>query len=476
MKRAIAMTLVLFLLSLGGFTAVTAWMCRTQEQVEFTNIVARGEESVARGLHMTEYDLLHNRVLWTTEHDLGTESRVTKTTCGQKTDYQYNSIGASAPYTIRRLLPETPELMAYLRQHIQNPEDKVTINLADFAQSYDLCLSYGGSGTMLTDQDVKENGDYRDFPVLQIPVDPGDSVTISACSTSDGLRYYVSGEYRTERSFVSQAVAVTGGTVVTAGFEADAHPRAEWAPEGYGLWLVRDEKSQKRLDLVYPLDIEKQHVTKLSASPDGDKLLLFFEEDGQMMLQVLRGDDFTLLQTLPIEGELGEHQLEQRYYDASGQEVVNQWTYKDTLQVNRGVDFYAVAVGKQLTVLQNGESGLEEVFTCYMPDMYSLAAVDGIRYGWEDEEVDRDALMGRYNPADWDSRYDFESMSMALQDGKLAIAWNDPGLSDGVTLVEIYSEKGLEYARGIFCGLYNQDGDAQRYLYSMIQPKLVWAE
>ena len=79
MKRAIAMTLVLFLLSLGGFTAVTAWMCRTQEQVEFTNIVARGDESVARGLHMTEYDLLHSRVLWTTEHDLGTESRVTKT-------------------------------------------------------------------------------------------------------------------------------------------------------------------------------------------------------------------------------------------------------------------------------------------------------------------------------------------------------------------------------------------------------------
>ena len=386
MKRAIAMTLVLFLLSLGGFTAVTAWMCRAQEQVEFTNIVARGDESVARGLHMTEYDLLHNRVLWTTEHDLGTESRVTKTTCGQKTDYQYNSIGASAPYTIRRLLPETPELMAYLRQHIQNPEDKVTINLADFAQSYDLCLSYGGSGTMLTAQDVKENGDYRDFPVLQIPVDPSDSVTISACSTGDGLRYYVSGEYRTERSFVSQAVAVTGGTVVTAGFEADAHPRAEWAPEGYGLWLVRDEKSQKRLDLVYPLDIEKQHVTKLSASPDGDKLLLFFEEDGQMMLQVLQGDDFTLLQTLPIEGELGEHQLEQRYYDASGQEVVNQWTYKDTLQVNREIGFYAVAVGKQLTVLQNGKSGLEEVFTCYMPDMYSLAAVDGIRYGWEDED------------------------------------------------------------------------------------------
>ena len=476
MKRAIAMTLVLFLLSLGGFTAVTAWMCRTQEQVEFTNIVARGDESVARGLHMTEYDLLHSRVLWTTEHDLGTESRVTKTTCGQKTDYQYNSIGASAPYTIRRLLPETPELMAYLRQHIQSSADEVTINLADFAQSYDLCLSYGGSGTMLTAQDVKENGDYRDFPVLQIPVDPGDSVTISACSTGDGLRYYVSGEYRTERSFESRAVAVTGGTVVTAGFEADAHPRAEWAPEGYGLWLVRDEKSQKRLDLVYPLDIEKQHVTKLSASPDGDKLLLFFEEDGQMMLQVLRGDDFTLLQTLPIEGELGEHQWEQRYYDMSGKEVVNQWTYKDIVQVNRGVDFYAVAVGKQLTVLQDGESGLEEVFTCYMPDMYSLAAVDGIRYGWEDEEVDRDALMGRYNPADWDSRYDFESMSMALQDGKLAIAWNDPGLSDGVTLVEIYSERGLEYARGIFCGLYNQDGDAQRYLYSMIQPKLVWAE
>lgn len=476
MKRVIAMTLVLFLLSLGGFTAVTVWMCRTQEQVEFTNIVARGDESVAQGLHMTEYDLLRNRVLWTTEHDLGTESRVTKTTYGQKIDYQWDPIGASAPYTICRLLPETPELLAYLRQHIQSAGDEVTINLADFAQSYELCLSYGGSNGMLTSRDVKENGEYRDFPVLQIPVDPGDSVTISACSTSDGLRYYVNGEYQTERGFSSMAVAVTGGTVVTAGFEADAHPQADWASEGYGLWLVRDEKSQKRLDLVYLLDIEKQHVTKLSASPDGDKLLLFFEEDGQMTLQVLRGDDFTLLQTLPIEGKLGEHQWEERYYYPSGEEVVNQWTYKDIMQVNREIGFYAVAVGKQLTVLQDGESGLEKVFTCYMPDMYSMAALDGIRYGWEDEEVDRDALMGRYNPVDWDSRYDFESMSMALQDGKLAIAWKDPGLSDGVTLVEIYSEKGLEYARGVFCGLYGQDGDAQRYLYSMHNPALTWAE
>ena len=34
-------------------------------------------------------------------------------------------------------------------------------------------------------------------------------------------------------------------------------------------------------------------------------------------------------------------------------------------RVNRGVDFYAVAVGKQLTVLQNGESGLEKVLDVY---------------------------------------------------------------------------------------------------------------
>ncbi len=58
-----------------------------------------------------------------------------------------------------------------------------------------------------------------------------------------------------------------------------------------------------------------------------------------------------------------------------------------------------------------------------------LAALDGIRYGWEDEEVDRDAIMERYNPGEGDSRYDFEAMSMALQDGKLAIAWNDPGFT-----------------------------------------------
>jgi len=42
MKRVIVLTVVLFVLSLGGLAAVTLWMCRAQDQVEFTNIVSRG--------------------------------------------------------------------------------------------------------------------------------------------------------------------------------------------------------------------------------------------------------------------------------------------------------------------------------------------------------------------------------------------------------------------------------------------------
>ena len=58
---------------------MTLLLCRAQDKVEFTCVAQRGDEAVAEGLHLTEKDLLSSRVVWTTEHDLGTESRVTKT-------------------------------------------------------------------------------------------------------------------------------------------------------------------------------------------------------------------------------------------------------------------------------------------------------------------------------------------------------------------------------------------------------------
>ena len=188
-----------------------------------------------------------------------------------------------------------------------------------------------------------------------------------------------------------------------------------------------------------------------------------------MTLQVIRSSDFALLQSVPV-GKLGTREREMRYYDMDGKEVVQRWSHDDQVLVNKGKGFYAVAVGRELTALRCKEKGgVEKLFSCTMPDLCVLAAVDGVRYAWEDENVAVNEILDVLNPADVSVNGDFESMAMDLKDGKLAMAWNCTGPSEVRLLVEVYSEKGLEYARGIGCDLYRQSGNI-----SSTQPEVAW--
>ena len=199
-------------------------------------------------------------------------------------------------------------------------------------------------------------------------------------------------------------------------------------------------------------------------------------EDGQLTLQVLRSDDFTLLQTFSL-GEIGVVETEESCLYGSGQqEAVTRKLCYDTVLVRRGEDFFAVAVDKQLTVLQSGNDGrLEKLFSCPMPDLYALAAKGGFAYAWEDEDVDPERILGTISPTRVDGGYGFETMSMALRDGKLAMAWRDNTVGELDIMVEIFSEDGLEYARGIACGLYHQER-GRVVLSERRLPELVWAE
>lgn len=472
MKRVIVLTVVLFVLSLGGLAAVTLWMCRVQDQVEFTNIVSRGEDAAAQGLHVTEHDDLNGRVRWATQHDLGAGSRETKARfSGKGTTYEGMAESDSAEYFIRALLPEASQMEEYLRAHMDAGGDTATLRPADYAEYYDLCLSAIDPDTMVTYQDKQEGG-YDDFPALRIPVGKEDLAKLYVHSYGSGLRYFVSEFESVNGSFTPWGVTVEAGTVVTVGFHAEAQPRADWAPDGFGLWLVRGgtrEQPQKQIKLAYALDIEKQRVVKLTTSQDKGEILLFVEEDGQVTLQVIRSSDFTLLQSIPV-GKLGTRERETRYYDMDGKEVVQQWSYDDQVLVNKGKGFYAVAVGRELTALRSKEGGgVEKEFSCTMPDLCVLPAVDGVRYAWEDENADVDESLDVHNPADVNENGDFESMAMDLKDGKLAMAWNCARLSKVQLLVEVYSEKGLEYARGIGCDLYRQSGNI-----SSTWPEVAW--
>ena len=139
-----------------------------------------------------------------------------------------------------------------------------------------------------------------------------------------------------------------------------------------------------------------------------------------------------------------------------------------------GDGFYAVAVGKRLTVLQEEESGLERVFSCDMIDLYVISTADGERYVWEDQGAETDQCIGVCTPVDGGWYYDFEGISMVLRDGRLAMAWTDRALGDGNVMVEIYSGDGLVYAREIGCGLYRQNRSGTQTLQDMTKPTLVW--
>lgn len=472
MKRAIALTLVLFILSLGGLAAVTLWMCRAQDQVDFTSIVSRGDASVAQGLRMTEYDLLENRVLWTTEHELGREQQETKAEFSEK---EIPCISYGGEFSRNSLCPMAPggtEVEAYLKQEMERTMDReVQVRPADFAAYYDLCLTYFGSG-MPTEQDLQE-GMALKFPLLRIPTQAEDRLTLVGEIRGENLRYYSGGGMYMANRFTPLNVTVAGGTVVTAGFDPEVPAKQDWAPAGFGLWLVRGESNgEADVDLVYPLDIEKQRVVNMVTSADGQRIFLFLAEDGELALQVLRGDTFVPVQTIPM-GKIATQESEESNWDGSEMQTISRVEF-DPVLVRKGEDFCAVAVGKQLTVLKTGENGVDVLFSCRMPDLYVVPTADGSDYVWEDEGAVPDNSLTTVNPAQEDWSCSFENMSMVLKDGKLAMAWSGHVLADANVAVQIYSAQGLEYARFLQCGLYPRSGGA--YFRSERQPVLAWAE
>lgn len=480
MKRAMVLTLVLFVLGLGGLAAVTLHLCRTQEQVTFTNIVERGDAATALGLRMTEHDLLEERVQWTTEHELGTESRTTKTAFSGK-EIPYFFYGTEfSEYALCALVPDTEQVRTDLKELDEDMDGEVTLQPAKYADYYSMCLTYDGvtGRTMLTETDRGSGGFTKDFPLLRIPVEEDDRLYMDVYADGSGLRYFCRFA-DIANSFQPYNAMVESGTVVTVGFDAHVRPEADWAPEGFGLWLVESatkEEPQGSIKPVYPLDIDRQRVVKLVTSPDRSRVLLFLAEDGRLTLQVLRGDDFTLLQTIPM-GEIGVVETEESCFYGSGQQqAVTKKLCFNTVLVHKGEDFFAVAVEKRLTVLQSGKDGrLEKLFSCSMPNLYALAGKGGFAYAWEGEDVDPERIISTISPTRVDGGYGFETMSMALRDGKLAMAWRNNAAGEMDIMVEIFSENGLEYARGISCGLYHQEL-GNMLVSGRRQPELVWAE
>ena len=135
---------------------------------------------------------------------------------------------------------------------------------------------------------------------------------------------------------------------MTVGFGPTVQPKADWAPEGFGLWLMAQswsEPGEERIQLVYPLDIETQRVAYLSSTEDGEYILLFLAEGEKLTLQMLDAETFRLVQTLDM-GKIGQKETEVTYYDSNGEAgQTSKGAEYEPILVRRGEDFCVVAVG-----------------------------------------------------------------------------------------------------------------------------------
>ena len=430
MKRIVIMTVILFVLSLGGLAMMTLLLCRAQDKVEFTCVAQRGDPAVAEGLHLTEKDLLSSRVVWTTEHDLGARTQETKSRFSAR-GLSYTGVVWDNEYGIYVMKPDKD----YLQSLAQPDEQSVLFRPAEKMAYYDLAVVPGSSRN---DEQVKERYDDLlsiDFPMLRVPVGQEDWMSMGVMRYSDGVDFTNVYASYLENGFHSWSAPAKEGTVMTVGFGPTVQPKADWAPEGFGLWLMAQswsEPGEGRIQLVYPLDIERQRVAYLSSTEDGEYILLFLAEGEKLTLQMLDAETFRLVQTLDM-GKIGQKETEVTYYDRS----------------------------------------LKKLFDCDMMDLYLIYIKDGLGFAWEDENVDSERIAAVCNPLKSDWEDDFEHMSMVLKDGKLAIAWNVDNINQVDVMVEVYSAEGLVYAQGIQCGLLHQNvGQTVR---AMQRPNIAWS-
>ena len=363
----------------------------------------------------------------------------------------------------------------YLQSLAQPDEQSVLFRPAEKMAYYDLAVVPGSSRN---DEQVKERYDDLlsiDFPMLRIPVGQEDWMSMGVMRYSDGVDFTNVYASYLENGFYSWSAPAKEGTVMTVGFGPTVQPKADWAPEGFGLWLMAQswsEPGEERIQLVYPLDIERQRVAYLSSTEDGEYILLFLAEGEKLTLQMLDAETFRLVQTLDM-GKIGQKETEVTYYDSDDEQgQTSKGVEYEPILVRRGEDFCVVAVGKRLTVLAYREDGLEKLFDCRIMDLNILYREEEPCFIWEDENGDPGQVDMVCSPLKSDWEDDFEHMSMVLKDGKLAIAWNESGRTIDV-MVEVYSAEGLVYAQGIRCGLHHQG--AGQTVRAMQRPNIAWS-
>ena len=437
MKRTWRAILALTLVCAVALTAAAMALGSKALPLTMTDACTIGDPAAAEGLHMAaRIGMEQNRLQWRMDYDPAADT----TDASFRLAYSDRSgqwIFDGYGYNIQCLLVDQeddsdPICREVLRQARASGEETVdvTVHLADYWQDLPLSLSgapWSGGEDFVDVYGPWDIGDTVPFPALSIPVRESDDLTVTLARNADGS-YEINGYDFTGISsamyFTPFSLPLEDGTLTTLGIDPAAQPQPDWAPEGYGLWYVPvqmdDDGSSapvpSRRQLVYPLDITRQQVVTLKREELGGTVYLMTQEDGQLVLRLLEGGTYRLLQELT----LGPAAEDSASYD---------------LTVRDG--FAVVFRGEQLTVLSRTEEGYHLDYTCPTQTAYVTGYTVSFTDPEPEKQDDEDAMPYTVAP----------NFAMAYQDGKLAVAaYVGNSSMVCVLLLEVYGPEGLLYA------------------------------
>ena len=321
MKRTWRAILALTLVCAVALTAAAMALGSKALPLTMTDACTIGDPAAAEGLHMAaRIGMEQNRLQWRMDYDPAADT----TDASFRLAYSDRSgqwIFDGYGYNIQCLLVDQeddsdPICREVLRQARASGEElvDVTVHLADYWQDLPLSLSgapWSGGEDFVDVYGPWDIGDTVPFPALSIPVRESDDLTVTLARSADGS-YEINGYDFTGISsamyFTPFSLPLEGGTLTTLGIDPAAQPQTDWAPEGYGLWYVpvqmNDDGSSapvpSRRQLVYPLDITRQQVVTLKQEELGGTVYLMTQEDGQLVLRLLEGGTYRLLQELSL--------------------------------------------------------------------------------------------------------------------------------------------------------------------------------
>ena len=322
MKRTWRAILALTLVCAVALTAAAMALGSKALPLTMTDACTIGDPAAAEGLHMAaRIGMEQNRLQWRMDYDPAADT----TDASFRLAYSDRSgqwIFDGYGYNIQCLLvnqedDSDPICREVLRQARASGEElvDVTVHLADYWQDLPLSLSgasWPGGGDFCDAYGPWDIGDTVPFPALSIPVRESDDLTVALARNADGS-YEINGYDFTGISsamyFTPFSLPWRGGTPHHSGHRSGG---AAPAPTGRRRAMACGTSRCRRMmtgaatpvpsrrQLVYPMDITRQQVVTLKQEELGGTVYLMTQEDGQLVLRLLEGGTYRLLQELSL--------------------------------------------------------------------------------------------------------------------------------------------------------------------------------